>query len=60
MKTYQFVLIVEGADLQSDEMFEAVFDAGCDDALVGCSNGVQFVDFDRAAPSAGRVLTAEA
>lgn len=56
MRTYQFVLIVEGADLQSDEMFDAVFDAGCDDALVGCSNGVQFVDFDREAPSAGEAV----
>lgn len=56
MRTYQFVLIVEGADLQSDEMFDAVFEAGCDDALVGCSNGVQFVDFDREAPSAGEAV----
>ncbi len=56
MRTYRFVLIVEGADLQSDEMFDAVFEAGCDDALVGCSNGVQFVDFDREAPTAGEAV----
>ncbi len=56
MKTYQFVLIVEGRDLQSGEMFDAVFEAGCDDALVGCSNGVQFVDFEREAPSAGEAV----
>lgn len=56
MRTYRFVLIVEGADLQSDEMFDAVFEAGCDDALVGCSNGVQFVDFDREAPSVGEAV----
>lgn len=37
-------------------MFDAVFEAGCDDALVGCSNGVQFVDFDREAPSAGEAV----
>lgn len=56
MRAYQFALIVEGADLQSDEMFDAVFEAGCDDALVGCSDGVQFVDFDREAPSAGEAI----
>ena len=56
MRTHQFVLIVEGPDLQSAEMFDAVVEAGCDDALVGCSNGVQFVDFEREAPSAGEAV----
>ena len=56
MRTYQFVLIVDGPDLQSAEMFDAVVEAGCDDALVGCSNGVQFVDFEREAPSAGEAV----
>jgi len=51
MTTYQFALIVEGPDLQADERIEALAGAGCDDALVGCVDGVQYLDFDRGAAS---------
>lgn len=51
MTTYQFALIVEGPDLQADEMVKALFEAGCDDALVGSTDGVQYLDFDRDAAS---------
>ena len=51
MSTYQFVLIVEGPDLQSEATFSALFESGCDDALVGRTDGVQYLDFDREAPS---------
>jgi hypothetical protein len=50
MTTHQFTLIVEGPDLQTDEVADQLFAAGCDDALVGRSNAVQFLDFDREAP----------
>lgn len=49
MTTHTFTLIVEGPDLQSDELVDEVFEAGCDDALVGRADGIQFVDFDREA-----------
>lgn len=49
MRTYTFTLIVEGPDLQADEMVDALFGAGCDDALVGAVDGVQYVEFDREA-----------
>ena len=49
MQSWAFTLIVEGKDLQSDETFDALFEAGCDDALVGRTNGVQYMDFDREA-----------
>lgn len=51
METYQFTLIVEGSDLQFDEFAEAVFEAGCDDALIGVSDGIQYIDVDREASS---------
>ncbi len=51
MQTYQFTLIVGGPDLQSDELAEEIFDAGCDDALIGVSDGIQYADVDREAPS---------
>jgi hypothetical protein len=47
MTAHHFTLIVEGPDLQAEDLFDALFEAGCDDALVGRSNGVQYLDFDR-------------
>ena len=51
MSSYQFTLLVEGPDLQSDATIDALFEAGCDDALVGRTDGIQYLDFDREAPS---------
>ena len=51
VSAFAFTLMVEGADLQSAEVADALFEAGCDDALVGHSEGVQFLDFDREANS---------
>lgn len=59
MKNHQFTLIVEGPDLQSDAASDALFDAGCGDALVGRADGIQYLDFDRDAESLeGAVLSA--
>ena len=50
MTTHHFTLIVEGPDVQDDDaLIDALFEEGCDDALVGRSDGVQYVDFDREA-----------
>ncbi len=49
MSTYHFTLIVDGPDLQDQPMIDRLFEAGCDDATVGSSDGVQYVDFDREA-----------
>ena len=40
-------MIVDGADLQRAETLNALFDAGCDDGLVGRLGAVQYIDFDR-------------
>jgi len=42
MPTFNFSLIVEGADLQSAEAQDALFEAGCDDATFGVVDGVQY------------------
>lgn len=47
MPTQHFTLIVEGADLQDKAVINHLFEAGCDDALVGSTGRVQFIDFDR-------------
>jgi hypothetical protein len=46
-ETYEFTLLVAGADLQTDEALNSLAEAGCDDATVGSSGGVQHLDFDR-------------
>lgn len=51
MPTHRFTLVVEGADLQAEPLIDAVFEAGCGDATVGRSEGIQYVDFSRDAPS---------
>ena len=49
MSTFQFTLIVDGPDLQAQPLIDQLFEAGCDDATIGSSDGVQYVDFDREA-----------
>lgn len=49
MSTHQFTLIVDGADLQDESVVNSLFESGCDDALVGSTDGIQFIDFDREA-----------
>ena len=56
MRMFTFTLFVEGRDLQMDEVADALFEAGCGDALVGSSEGVQFLDFDREAGSADEAV----
>ena len=50
MAIHHFTLIVDGPDLQEEALIEALFDAGCDDGLVGRSEGNQYIEFDREAP----------
>ena len=56
MSTFHFTLIVEGPDLQDESCIDALFEAGCDDAAIGRSDGVQFVDFDREAATLDRAI----
>ncbi|HEU5244121.1 MAG TPA: hypothetical protein VFU33_06950 [Gaiellaceae bacterium] len=49
MPTYTFTLLIDGPDLQSEENIEALFEAGCDDALFGARDHIQYADFDREA-----------
>ena len=44
---YSFTLILEGADILTDEAQDALFEAGCDDATFGAVSGVQVAEFDR-------------
>ena len=50
MPLHHFTLIVDGPDVQQQALVDALFEAGCDDGLVGRSEGIQYIEFDREAP----------
>ena len=50
-RTFTFTLILSGFKELTDEVEKSIYDAGCDDGLVGIVDGEPFVDFDREAPS---------
>ena len=57
--TYQFTLVLSGLRDVTDELAEAIYGAGCDDALIGSGGGEVYIDFDRESPSfVGAVLSA--
>ncbi len=49
MSTHHFTLIVDGRDMQGDAVIDALYQAGCDDALIGRTDGIQYAEFDREA-----------
>ena len=55
-KTHSFTLFFTGADLLSDEHADALYEAGCADALFGERDSAQYAAFDRDAPTFGEAL----
>lgn len=51
MKTYEFTLVLESKIGLTDQMEDAVFEAGCDDATLSFRNGIAYLEFDREAKS---------
>ena len=51
MKTYTFTLILSGFTELREDVEDRLFEAGCDDALLGFRDGVPHLDFDRDAES---------
>lgn len=56
MTIHSFVLIVEGPDIHERNVFDALYEAGCDDALMGTTNGIQHLDFGREAASLDKAI----
>src|SRR4051812_27948478 len=56
MNSYSFVLLIRGADVLAEQHADALFEAGCADALFGERGGSQFADFDREADSFARAI----
>lgn len=53
---HSFTIFFTGADVLDDEQFDALYEAGCDDALFGVRDGAQYGAFDREAGSFGEAL----
>ena len=51
MSIDHLTLIVDGPDLQDGAIIDRLFEAGCDGAATGRTDGIQYVDFDREAAS---------
>ena len=51
MRKYEFTLILKGPLELSEEIADALFEAGCDDGTPGTCNGVFLIGFHRQAPS---------
>jgi hypothetical protein len=48
---YEFTLILKGSPELTEEMADALYEAGCDDGTPGTCNGVFSIDFHREADS---------
>lgn len=51
MRNHHFTLIVEGHDMQGNDVIDSLFESGCDDGTVGRLDGIQYIVFDREATS---------
>ena len=55
-RVYSFGLALQGASDLTPEIADALYEAGCDDALVGSRDGLLFAEFDREAPSSAEAI----
>jgi hypothetical protein len=51
VSTHEFTLVLTGFQSLSEDVEDALFEAGCDDALLGIRSGVPYLEFEREAPS---------
>ena len=51
LEAYEFTLVLDGVDDQTEGLEDQLFDAGCDDALINFRNGTVYLDFNREASS---------
>lgn len=57
MRKYEFTLVLEGTAELSEELSDALYDAGCDDASPGSCGGVLSLDFHRESSSLEEAIT---
>jgi hypothetical protein len=55
-KIHSFTLFFDGVDVLDDKQFDALYEAGCDDALFGVRDGAHYGAFDREAAGFSEAL----
>ena len=50
-QTHNFVLVVSGISEPDSRLEDALYEAGCDDAILAFRNGIAYLEFDRLATS---------
>lgn len=53
---FSFTVILAGLDDICDDLANRLFEAGCDDASLGCCDGVVSLEFDREASSLAEAI----
>lgn len=56
MANHRFILLLEGVTEIDEPLENRVFEAGCDDALLGKRDGIVYLDFNREAPTLAEAL----
>lgn len=56
ISTFRFTVILAGLDDIDDELANRLFEAGCDDASLGCCEGIVSLEFDRCAGSLAEAI----
>ena len=51
MTTFGFTIVLSDLQVITEEAADALYEAGCDDALPHAGDGIVGVDFDREAPT---------
>ncbi|HET6883923.1 MAG TPA: hypothetical protein VFI31_27460 [Pirellulales bacterium] len=54
--TFAFTIILDGLDDINEDLANRLFEAGCDDAMLGCCDGVVSLEFDRDSDSLGEAV----
>ncbi|QDT63365.1 helix-turn-helix transcriptional regulator [Calycomorphotria hydatis] len=57
MNSYRFSFWIDAEGGLTDELVDQLYEAGCDDALVGAIDDHVYLDFDREAPSIGEAIS---
>ena len=56
MPVHDFTVRTAGVSVMDDDIFDALFEAGCDDALAGTDRDGDFLAFARAAPTMAEAI----
>ena len=57
LKSYNFILVLSGLSESNDSIEDALFEAGCDDALLIFRDNIPYLEFDRQATSLEKAIS---